>query len=325
MDLFSTYGVWSRGGRGFFTQVGSFLIMWFTVLIPFAGLAWAGWWLMGQPSGWVDLTVFGVSYLLCGFGVTLGYHRLLAHMSFDAGPLVRGFFIALGAAAVQGPPIKWAAIHRRHHQKTDEEGDPHSPNLHDGRWWSRVKAFAHSHTGWLLTEDPKDLDRTVPDLAKDPVVRFVDRYYLVWVGLGIVLPALVGVALDRDPMGIARLVVFGFVARVGIMHHATWCVNSVCHRYGYRNFRTGDLSKNHAVIAALSLGEGWHNNHHAFPASARHGMRWFEFDPSYVVLLALKAIGLVRSVRVPAQETMERKGADVVAEVKPAETESAAA
>ncbi len=207
--------------------------------------------------------------------------------------------------AAQGPPIRWAATHRRHHQNSDDHGDPHSPNLHGPGgvlrgWW-------HAHTGWLLTRDPDDVGRSVKDLVASPLVRFVDRLYGFWILLGVLIPFVLGLYFKGTFTGGLVTMFWGAIVRVVLMHHATWSVNSICHLFGYRTFKSGDQSRNNPVVAVLALGEGWHNNHHAFPTSARHGLKKWEIDLSYLVIRAMERARLVWDVRRPSESAQREK------------------
>jgi stearoyl-CoA desaturase (delta-9 desaturase) len=258
----------------------------------------------------LDLAIFAVMYLLVGFGVTVGFHRLLTHRAFEAPAAVRGTLAALGSMSVQGAVIHWVADHRKHHTFTDEEGDPHSPHTHDVDGWRGVlKGLWHSHTGWLFDPSQRtEVRRFAPDLLKDPTIRFVDRWFLGWVALGLALPFAAGLVLSGWELtaALSALLWGGFV-RIFLLHHATWSVNSICHMYGSQPFELEDESRNNVAVALVTLGEGWHHNHHAFPTSARHGLRWLQFDPTYAFIRALEAVGLARNVRQPTEEQLVRK------------------
>jgi stearoyl-CoA desaturase (delta-9 desaturase) len=237
------------------------------------------------------LVVCLVLYLAAGFGVTMGYHRLLTHRSFQTSRLVEYLLTVLGSLANQGGPLRWVAVHRIHHQYSDAEGDPHSPR--DGVWWA--------HLLWWMPyvpalDDARRYERYVLDLAKDPVHRCLQRYYfvlpLVLGGLLFVLGELYG------GLGLSWLV-WGMFVRTTLLYHATWLVNSATHQWGYRSYPTRDRSTNLWWVALLTLGEGWHNNHHAYPRSARHGHRWWELDMTYVLIRLLELVSLVKRINVP--------------------------
>jgi len=276
----------------------------FVAFLTAVGLSWGG------LVSWRDLAIFAVMYLLAGLGVTVGYHRLLTHRAFEASPAVRGTLAVLGSMGVQGAPIKWVADHRKHHTFTDEDGDPHSPHLHDGEGWRAVlRGWWHAHTGWLFDEGQRaSARRYARDLLDDPVIRFVDRWFLGWLLLGFALPFVAGLALSGgDPVAGLTALLWGGLVRVFLLHHATWSVNSICHMYGSRPFDIDDESRNNWAVALVTFGEGWHHNHHAFPTSARHGLRATQFDPTYAVIRLLEVLGLARNVRRPSPSDVARK------------------
>jgi stearoyl-CoA desaturase (delta-9 desaturase) len=224
--------------------------------------------------------------LLCivgGPGIGVGYHRLLTHRGFQTPKWVEYIFVTMGALALESGPIQWVATHRIHHANTDVPGDPHTPR--EGLWWS--------HLGWILRgkaqrHDEVTLQRYVPDLLKDKYYVWLSKYfYIPQVILGLLLLAGGGIPW----------LVWGLFLRTVIGLHVTWFVNSVTHVWGYRHFETRDDSTNNWLIGLLAFGEGWHNNHHAFPTSARHGLAWYEVDMNWWVIRGLKAIGLAHKVK----------------------------
>ena len=278
------------------------LMMWATVLLPFVGLAIGFVWLFHQPAGLVDFAVCVLMYSIAGFGITIGYHRMATHRSFAANPIVRGFWMIAGSTGFQGPIISWVAVHRRHHQQSDREGDPHSPHANHAE--GMLGGLWHAHTAWLIRPEPADLRRSVKDLAADPLTRFVDRTYLLWVFLGAALPFTIGWLVKGSVTGALATLVWGFFVRIAVMQHATWSVNSICHMFGYRSYRANDESRNNPLVAFFSLGEGWHNNHHAFPTSARHGLAWYEIDFSYAIIWFMRKLRLIRDVRIPSESDL---------------------
>jgi stearoyl-CoA desaturase (delta-9 desaturase) len=228
-------------------------------------------------------TVF-LYWMTTGLGISLGYHRLHTHRSYKAPRLLEYFFAVCGALTLEGGPISWVATHRIHHQKSDKEGDPHSPR--DGAWWA--------HVGWLLWgesnhSNTRRMSKYAPDLAKDRFYVWLNDYHWVpLVVMGAILLAIGGYPLFL--WGIAVRVVFGL--------HATWLVNSATHMWGSRRFTTRDDSRNNWWVALITFGEGWHNNHHAHPTSARHGLAWYEFDPSWLTLKILRRLGIAKAVQV---------------------------
>ena len=257
-----------------------------------------------------DLAIFAVSYSIVGFGVTVGYHRLLTHRSFEAPTPVRVALAVLGSMSLQGAVIHWVADHRKHHTFADEQGDPHSPHTQGGHGWRGVvRGIWHAHTGWLFDRHERaSASRFARDLKADPAIRTVDRLFPVWVLLGLALPFGAGVAVSGGELsaGLTGLL-WGGLVRIFLQHHATWSVNSVCHMYGSRPFATDDESRNNWVVGLIALGEGWHHNHHAFPTSARHGLRRLQVDPSYAFIRMLERLGLARQVRLPGPAEVARK------------------
>lgn len=279
------------------------------VVVPFLAFLGAVVLLWGGAVTWRDLAILGVMYAFVGFGVTIGFHRLLTHRSFDAPTPVRMALAIFGSMSVQGAVIHWVADHRKHHTFTDEEGDPHSPHTEGGEGWRGVlRGMWHAHTGWLFDGDQRtSARRFAPDLKKDPAIRFVDRYFLLWVALGLAIPFAAGFAIGGTLTAGLTALLWGGLVRIFVLHHATWSVNSVCHMYGKRPFVTDDESRNNWVVALVSLGEGWHHNHHAFPTSAKHGLQGRQFDPSYWLIRGMAAVGLASNLREPKPAEIERK------------------
>ncbi|MBI4898181.1 MAG: acyl-CoA desaturase [Actinobacteria bacterium] len=280
------------------------------VIIPFIGFITAVYLLWGGAVDALDLGIFALMYLISGMGVTTGYHRLLTHRSFETKPWIRAAFAIAGSMSVQGAPIHWVADHRKHHDFSDEPGDPHSPHTHGRPGWRGVAAgWWHSHMGWLFSRDERaSASRYARDLKNDPAIVWVDKLFGVWVLLGLAIPAALGYALSGgEPYAAFTAFIWGGLARIFLQHHATWSVNSICHMYGKSPFETGDQSRNNWAVALVALGEGWHHNHHAFPTSARHGLRRTQIDPSYVFIRMLDSVGLAWNVRRPTEDQMRAK------------------
>jgi stearoyl-CoA desaturase (delta-9 desaturase) len=246
-----------------------------------------------------DLAIAAVMYMLTAVGITVGFHRLLTHRSFQTSKPIEYAFAILGSMAVQGPVISWVADHRKHHAHTDEEGDPHSPHVgHEGTTGLRgiCAGLWHAHAGWLMTNQGRaDWKRFAPDLYEDPGMRAIGRGFVPLVLLSLALPALAGY-LVGGLAGAATGLLWGGLVRIFFVHHVTWSVNSVCHFFGSRRFDTDDRSTNVFWLALPSLGESWHHNHHAFPRSAVHGLKRRELDPSGAIITAMERIGLARNV-----------------------------
>lgn len=279
------------------------------VLVPFAGFIAAIYSLWGRAFTWVELTSLMAMYLATGLGITVGYHRLFTHRSFRAVPAVKLLLGIFGSMAAQGPIVKWVAIHRRHHHHSDRADDPHSPHVHGTGFGGLIKGFWHAHIGWMFTADHPSLRHYVRDLHTDRLVRMVSRYFGLWVVLGLIIPAVFGGLITGTWSGVLLGFLWGGLARTFLVHHATFSINSICHIWGRRPFNCDDHSRNNAICGVLALGEGWHNNHHAFPASARHGLYWWQFDLSYLFIRGLEWVGLASHVRVPGANAMRSKRA----------------
>ncbi len=240
--------------------------------------AYFGW--TGNALGWRDLLILALSYMIIGSGITVGFHRLLTHRSFKCHRFTRAVFAALGSAAAEGPVIDWVATHRKHHQFSDEHGDPHSPHMHGSGFAGALRGLAHAHIGWVFSDmEVADEQRYAKDLLADPWIVFVDRTFVLWVILGLAAAFGAGVALSGTVRGGLEALLWGGAARIFLMHHATFSINSVCHYFGYQTYDTGDESRNVFWLAIPTWGEAWHNNHHAFPTSYRHGLKRWQIDP----------------------------------------------
>ncbi|HRQ72398.1 MAG TPA: acyl-CoA desaturase [Phycisphaerales bacterium] len=279
------------------------------VVVPFIGLVAAIVLLWGVGFGWVHLWLLVGGYMLTGLGVTVGYHRLFTHRSFRTNRAVTAVLGVLGSMAVEGPILSWVATHRQHHQHSDRDDDPHSPHGHGEGIRGFFHGLLHAHFGWLFLGQQSDPDRYVPDLQADPLVRGISRLFVLWVVLGLAIPAGIAWAVTGAWTGAFLGLLWGGLVRVFLVHHVTWSINSVCHLWGSRPYRTHDHSRNNPIFGVLGFGEGWHNNHHAFPASARHGLRWWQFDLSYLVIRGLALVRLARDVRVPRPEHVASKRA----------------
>jgi stearoyl-CoA desaturase (Delta-9 desaturase) len=262
-------------------------------VLPFIGLGVAAWQLWNSWLHWYDIVAFLAVYIPTGLGVTVGFHRLFTHRSFKTGPITRGVLAALGSAAIEGPVIAWVADHRKHHAFSDEEGDPHSPHVDHGG----LRGLFHAHMGWLFVHDQRALKtRYAPDLIADPVVSFVNRTFLLWVFAGFVLPFTIGFILGGTLVAALSSLLWGGLIRIFCLHHVTYSINSLCHVFGRRDFETGDESRNLAWLAIPSFGESWHNNHHAFPTSSVHGLKWWQIDLSSMVIRTMEKLGLAWDV-----------------------------
>jgi stearoyl-CoA desaturase (delta-9 desaturase) len=268
-------------------------------VVPPLLLVLAGWQVWNHELHWRDIAIFTIMYVPIGLGVTVGFHRLLTHRSFKTSAPLRGLFAVLGTMSVEGPVISWVADHRKHHAYSDRYGDPHSPHVeHGGGWRGALRGLAHAHVGWLFDHTQRgSRERFAPDLLADPVVSFVDRTFLLWSLVGLAIPFGLGVLIGGTVVAGLEGMLWGGVVRILVLHHVTYSINSLCHFFGRRRFATEDHSRNLLWLAPLSFGEAWHNNHHAFPTSAFHGMGARELDLSGLVISGLERAGLVWDVQ----------------------------
>ncbi len=270
------------------------------VVLPFLAVIAGGAILWNHFLGVRDLAIFAAMYLLSAVGVTVGFHRLLTHRAFQTKPWLRYTLAVLGSLSLQGAVIDWVADHRKHHTFTDEEGDPHSPHAGAGAGLGGMLAgLWHAHVGWLFsTQGQASSRRYAPDLVRDPVMRAINRGF-PWLALAsLALPFALGFGLSGGSLvdgGLSALL-WGGLVRTFLLHHVTWSINSICHFFGSRRFDTEDHSTNVFWLALPSLGEAWHHNHHAFPRSAFHGLRWYELDPSGWLIAGLERTGLAWDV-----------------------------
>ena len=261
----------------------------FVVVAPFVAVLLAMWQLWDRGLDRTDLLLLAGTYVPISLGVTAGFHRMLTHKSYVAHPVIKVALLILGSMAIEGPCIGWAADHLLHHQLSDQEGDPHSPT--EGLW--------HAHLGWLFGGKQADAAFYCPALLKDPTISFVDRTFLIWAALGLVIPFLIG--------GWQGLI-WGGLVRVFFVHHVTWSVNSVCHTWGARPYATNDRSRNNWFVGLLAMGEGYHNSHHRWPRAAIHGMDRWQFDASAWLIQVLERLHLARDVRRVSLEARLRSG-----------------
>jgi len=277
--------------------------------IPFAALIVVGWQLWNEALHWGDLVVFAICYVLTGLGVTVGFHRHFTHRAFKAKPWLRGTLAIMGSAAIEGPVIAWVADHRKHHAFADVEGDPHSPHVDHGHGLKgALRGLLHAHVGWLFIHTHRgNKQRYAPDLIADPLIRWIDRTFVLWVGVGLLVPFGLGYLIGGTWQTALTGLLWGGAVRMLVVHHVTYSINSLCHFFGRQAFDTGDESRNLAWLAPFTFGEAWHNNHHAFPTSYEHGMRRSQIDPSRWVILGLEKMGLVWDVVRISPERQARK------------------
>ncbi len=279
--------------------------------LPIIALFVVGWQLWANLMFWSDLIVFAIMYVATGLGVTVGFHRLFTHRSFKTRKGVRATLAILGSAAIEGPIISWVADHRKHHAFSDRPGDPHSPHVDHGQGLrGALRGLLHAHVGWLFIHTQRgNHERYAPDLLADPTIRWVNKWFFAWavggLAMAFVLGWLIGGSLHTALTGL----LWGGAVRMLVLHHVTYSINSLCHFFGRRTFETRDESRNLLWLAPLSFGESWHNNHHAFPTSAAHGMRPWQIDSSAGVIRLLEKTGLAWDVvRVSPEKQAERAG-----------------
>jgi stearoyl-CoA desaturase (Delta-9 desaturase) len=284
------------------------LVMVLITTLPLVALGVALWWGWGRGVSAVDLGLLVGFYVATGLGITVGYHRMLTHQSFKAPAPVRVTFAVLGSLAIQGAVIDWVATHRRHHAYTDVPGDPHSPHVDAGDGLGGLlRGLWYAHLGWMFAPDTTVREVWAPDLCKDPAIARVHKLFPWLLLASFLLPALLGGLLTMSVAGALSGLLWGGLVRVMLLHHVTWSINSICHVFGTKPFAAHDESRNNPIMALLAFGEGWHNAHHAFPASARHGLRWWEFDASWIVIRSLAAVRLVRDIKLPTPTQLQRR------------------
>jgi stearoyl-CoA desaturase (delta-9 desaturase) len=281
--------------------LGVFIAVPFLALFAAIPMAWGGW------LGWSDVVIFLVMYAIAGHGVTVGFHRLFTHKSFKPN---RGIKIALavaGSMAIQGPVIRWVADHRKHHKFSDRDGDPHSPWRYGNSIGALTKGFLYAHMMWLFNPEQTPQRKYAPDLMKDKDILRVSRQFPMWVAVSLLLPAVAGGLLTMSWQGALTGFFWGSLVRVSLLHHVTWSINSICHTLGQRPFVSRDKSGNVWWLAIPSMGESWHNLHHADPTCARHGVLKGQLDTSARIIWALEKLGWVYDVRWPVKERIDSK------------------
>ncbi len=281
------------------------------ITVPFLGVifAMAVAWQLGGID-WLSISLMFGGILVTGLGITVGYHRLLTHRSFETYRGFRWMWMILGALAMQKSPLEWCATHRKHHALSDSPEDPHTPHHHGDGWWNSLRGIVYAHMGWLVTGHIiyTDQRKYVPDLIADPVAVWIHRTWeFVWIPLSLAIPTAIAGVVTGTWQGAAMGFLWGGIVRTFLVHHITWSINSLCHLVGRRDFDVKDESRNNALCGIMCLGEGWHNNHHAFPTSARHGLLWWQFDLSWLVIRLMERLGLAWNVQLPSIQAIEHK------------------
>lgn len=288
-------------------SAGQMIVLKAFLLIPFAALVIALPAAWGWGLTWLDLVLATVFYVVATLGVTVGYHRYFTHGAFKAGRPLRVALAIAGSMAVQGSVIFWVASHRRHHAFADREGDPHSPWLFGTSPVALARGFWHAHMGWMFQREVTNYERFAPDLLADRDLRVVNRYFWLWITLSLALPAALGGLLSWSWWGGVTALFWAGLVRVAFLHHVSWSVNSICHMVGDRPFTSRDRAANFWPLAILSMGESWHNSHHADPTCARHGVLRGQVDVSARVIWLFERFRWAREVRWPKPERIAAK------------------
>jgi stearoyl-CoA desaturase (Delta-9 desaturase) len=277
-------------------------------VLPLVGDGVAVWQLWGTGLSVLNAVIAAYFYSATGLGITVGYHRLFTHRSFRAVRPLKIMLGIFGSMAVQGSLAQWCATHRRHHLYADKYGDPHSPHLAQAAGLKGVVlGLWHAHTGWLFGEETTSEQEYVPDLLADKDLVRISRLFPVLTVVSFALPPVIGLAMTGSLGGALSAFLWGSLVRVLLLHHVTWSINSICHFYGREAYKARDESKNVWALSPFSFGESWHNNHHAFPWSARLGIRPWEVDLGWYAIRGLKAVGLARDVKVPTPSQLEKR------------------
>lgn len=276
-------------------------------VIPLIGVAIAIallWWF---PIGPVEIGLLVGMWALAMIGMSAGLHRYFAHRAFQTNQTLRVILAILGCMAAQGPLISWVAVHRRHHEFSDKQGDPHSPNLHGGGFLGTLTGLWHAQVGWLLNHEYPNPVYYAPDLVRDKALAKINQHYVGWVILGLLIPTAIGGFLYASLLGALQGFLWGGLVRMFVVDNSILCINSFSHVYGRQPFDAGDNSRNNAWIALPTFGESWQNNHHAFASSARIGLEWWQIDMGYWLIWILEKAGMVWDVRVPTREMIHAK------------------
>ncbi len=289
----------------FFAWIATFI----GVTFPIIGVILAAILVWVWGFRWLDLELLFGMYLFVMLGTTVGFHRLFTHRSFQTSRSIQFILGALGSMSFQGPLIQWVELHRMHHQFSDRNGDPHSPYPHENNILGVFKGFWHAHIGWAFGPMPASNCCAV-DLRKSAMIRLVDRLFPFWAFLGVFIPALIGYFV-LGWQGAITGFLWGGLIRIFLGHHITWSVNSICHFWGSRSYSTKDQSRNNFIVGIFALGEGWHNNHHAFPFSASHGLRWWQIDISFLIIRFLAMCRLAWQIRLPSLEEINARAKQI--------------
>ncbi|MFB7722413.1 acyl-CoA desaturase [Nocardia sp. NPDC056100] len=276
-------------------------------ILPIIGTAVAIGFLWVRPFGALEFGLLFGLWLITGLGITAGYHRLFTHRTFKATGWVAALLAIAGSMAGQGPVISWVALHRRHHECSDQEGDPHSPNLSGDGWRGALRGLAHSHFLWMHRHEYPNVVHYAPDLLKDRSLVRISRLYYWWIVLGLAIPALIGGLVTLSWTGAVSGLLWGGFVRIFVLEHIVWAINSFLHMFGTRPYDSRENSHNGGIFALITFGESWHNNHHAFPESPSFGLQWYRLDPGYWLIRLLAGAGLAWDLRMPSESRMAAK------------------
>lgn len=276
-------------------------------ILPIIGTAVAIAFLWVRPFGALEFGLLLGLWLITGLGITAGYHRLFTHRTFKATGWVAALLAIAGSMAGQGPVISWVALHRRHHECSDQEGDPHSPNLSGDGWRGALRGLAHSHFLWMHRHEYPNVVHYAPDLLKDRSLVRISRLYYWWIVLGLAIPALIGGLVTLSWTGAVSGLLWGGFVRIFVLEHIVWAINSFLHMFGTRPYDSRENSHNGGIFALITFGESWHNNHHAFPESPSFGLQWYRLDPGYWLIRLLAGAGLAWDLRMPSESRMAAK------------------
>jgi stearoyl-CoA desaturase (delta-9 desaturase) len=301
-------GTWGNDQKSTWEQValGLFIGIPFLALLAAIPVAWGGW------LGWHDVVIAVVMYAIAGHGITVGFHRYFTHGAFKASRSLKIGLAVAGSLAIEGPVIRWVADHRKHHKFSDKDGDPHSPWRYGNNLPALMKGLFYAHMGWLFDEEQTPQKTYAPDLLKDPDLVRVSRAFPYITAFSLIFPAVVGGLWSMSIAGALTAFFWASLVRVALLHHVTWSINSICHAMGERPFKSRDRSGNVWWLSVLSMGEAWHNFHHADPTSARHGVLRFQFDTSARVIWFFEKFGWAHDVRWPKPERIESRRVEPV-------------
>ena len=276
-------------------------------VLPIFGTVAAFSFLAVHPFGVPELVLLLAMWIVTGLGISVGYHRLFTHRSFKAAPSVAAVLAVCGSMAGQGGVVSWVALHRRHHECSDRDGDPHSPNLSGNGLKGRLRGLMHSHFLWMRRHEYPNVVHYAPDLLKNRQLVRVARLYYYWIVLGLLIPAVIGGIVYQSWTGAVSCMVWGGLVRIFVLEHIVWAINSFLHMFGTRPYSSREESGNGGIFALLTFGEAWHNNHHAFPESPSFGLDWYRLDPGYWLIKLLEICGLVWDLKVPSKSRRESK------------------